>query len=451
MKPALILLFLSMFCSLTGQKGHFMRSIWLAAAAILASFIAYSPMNSANKIIAWGFYSNQLSSWLVMLTFFISFLAMVVSTTKIQWSTTHSQKAFGAAVILISLFVSICFVISNLLWFYMFFEGSLIPMFFLVAGWGAYQERVEASTYMIMYTVGASLPFLLLIASCSGTLTKPLFPTVTQVVDILPPSVIWYSSMMAFLVKLPLYPFHLWLPKAHVEAPTAGSMILAGVMLKLGGFGLICSLIMFSHLFPQLLWVVAAFALWGGMMAMLHCILQVDLKSAIAYSSVAHMSLVIYGAVSMNCWGLCSSTMIMISHGLTSSGLFCLTHWVYDLTGARLLSVVTGLLMTSRPLSTWGIILLSANIPTPPWLSMVGEVMALPAIFSHESHSILIIPLVGMMYLSAVFSLSIFTELFQGTPSQTSTHSDVEKVAHLTLYAHSGPLLGMMTFIDKVC
>nr|USS60637.1 NADH dehydrogenase subunit 4 [Nipponacmea sp. JM-2022] len=450
MKLALVLGFISMLFSISREEGHFMRCVWAGLGSALMCLLCYRPGVTHFSVIGWGLYSNQLTSWLVCLTWFITFLSLVVSTSKVSWSGVRSLKAFGVVVWLINLAVSLSFLVSNLLWFYILFEGSLVPMFYLVAGWGSYQERVEAGYYMVMYTVGASLPLLMVISFCQGSLSKSVCSLMLSEVSVLPSSVICYGVLMAFLVKLPLYPLHLWLPKAHVEAPTAGSMILAGVMLKLGGFGVVCSLDMFSHYMSGELWVVSSFALVGGMLAAGYCLLQVDLKAAIAYSSVAHMSLVIYGAMSLNSWGMNSCTLTMVSHGLTSSGLFCLTHWVYELVGSRLLSVVGGLMVSARSLSLWGVALLSANIPTPPWLSIAGEVMVVPSIMAHETHYLLIFPMAVMMFMGAAFSLNIYVELFQGSSNQTLQMKDLDKVGHLSLYGHVVPLLGLMVMMDKM-
>lgn len=145
-------------------------------------------------------------------------------------------------------------------------------------------------------------------------------------VKILPIRVICFCSIIAFVVKLPVFPFHAWLPKAHVEAPTAGSIILAGVMLKLGGFGLVCSLAIYGSFFDGRAVYLGFAGVMGGVVAMCRCITHDDLKAGIAYSSVAHIRLVFLGAVLINQWGLSRLTVTIIRHGLTSSGLFCLVH-----------------------------------------------------------------------------------------------------------------------------
>ncbi len=155
----------------------------------------------------------------------------------------------------------------------------------------------------------------------------------------------WYvRTVLAFLVKLPIFIFHLWLPKAHVEAPIAGSIILAGVLLKLGGYGLIRVLIVFQEVNRRFCWLWVRLGIVGGVYISLICIRQVDIKSWIAYSSVVHVRLVLCGVIILSWWGLAGRVILMVGHGLCSSGLFCLANVVYERTGRRRLIVNEGLL-----------------------------------------------------------------------------------------------------------
>lgn len=147
-----------------------------------------------------------------------------------------------------------------------------------------------------------------------------------------------------FFVKAPIYFVHLWLPKAHVEAPVSGSIILAGVMLKLGGYGLIRFLILFPYSTLCLSWIFFSISLVGGVLVSFICLRQRDVKSLIAYSSVSHMGLVICGLLTYSYWGFCGSLLIIVAHGLCSSGLFCLANISYERVGSRSLFLVKGLL-----------------------------------------------------------------------------------------------------------
>ena len=207
----------------------------------------------------------------------------------------------------------------SLLSFYIFFESRLIPTLFLILGWG----------YLLFYSLLVSLRLLvgiLFVYNSLGLLCLFLLYGNNSLVS----SLFYICIIFAFLVRMPMFMVHLWLPKAHVEAPVAGSIILAGVLLKLGGYGL---LLVFPVLFKfgfrfSIIWV--ALRLVGGLFVSLFFMRQTDLKSLISYSSVAHMSMVIGGIMTLSYWGVCRSFALMVAHGLCSSGLFCLSNISYE-------------------------------------------------------------------------------------------------------------------------
>nr|UOX27629.1 NADH dehydrogenase subunit 4 [Nippolachnus piri] len=267
-----------------------------------------------------------------------------------------------------------CFFSNNFIMFYIFYEINLIPVIILIYGWGYQYERFSAGFYLFMYMVFYSLPFF----SCILNFNKFFF-IFMYYLDYLNIMNIYcyYFMLMIFLVKMPLFMFHIWLPKAHVEAPIAGSMILAGIMLKLGGFGIYHVLMLIFKINLKLNFFFISLSLLGMMFLSLFCFFQSDLKILIAYSSVVHMGLVIIGLLTLNNWGYCGSLVLMFGHGLCSSGLFCLSNICYIRFKSRSIFLNSGLINIFPYLSFWWFLLCSSNMSFPPSLNLFGELFLL--------------------------------------------------------------------------
>nr|CDN85593.2 NADH dehydrogenase subunit 4 [Cherax destructor] len=340
-----------------------------------------------------------LSVWIVML--------MVYSSSGVKKTSNFSSGFLlvnlGLLVVLVLTFSSV-----NYLMFYISFESSLIPMLVLILGWGYQPERIQAGVYMLFYTLFASLPLLvslLSLYSLSGSLNMGLLASHISAPTV---NILWYfCTVFAFMVKLPLFLFHLWLPKAHVEAPVSGSMILAGVLLKLGGYGLIRVLSMFSEVNKMFSWVWMSLGILGGVVISLMCLRQVDMKSLIAYSSVAHMGLVLGGLISMSSWGLNGALVVMVGHGLCSSGLFCLANMVYERLGSRSLMISKGLLSFMPSMGFWWFLLVVGNMAAPPTLNLMGEISLIISVVSWSK--LVMLGVGALSFFSASYTLYMYS------------------------------------------
>nr|ATN41160.1 NADH dehydrogenase subunit 4 [Diptera sp. 59 LC-2017] len=378
---------------------------------------------------------DLLSYSLILLSLWISSLMMMAS--EMIFKLNNYSKLFILNIVFLLFFLILAFGNNNLFLFYLFFESSLIPTLFLILGWGYQPERLQAGLYLLFYTLLVSLPMLIglfFLYNKIGSMNFYILSNYMFEFDIL-----YISMILAFLVKMPMFLVHLWLPKAHVEAPISGSMILAGIMLKLGGYGLlrVFSFLQSTGMKYNFIWI--SISLVGGILISLVCLRQTDLKSLIAYSSVAHMGIVLSGLMTLNFWGLCGSLSLMIAHGLCSSGLFCLANISYERLGSRSLLINKGLLNFMPSMTLWWFLLSSANMAAPPTLNLLGEISLLNSIISWSWMSMLMLSLLS--FFSAAYSLYLYAYTQHGKIySGVYSFSNGKIREYLLLFLHWFPL-----------
>nr|YP_009776979.1 NADH dehydrogenase subunit 4 [Mansonia uniformis]QJA27633.1 NADH dehydrogenase subunit 4 [Mansonia uniformis] len=380
---------------------------WFFQNMLFIFFFFYMCMgyNSYFSNISYCFGLDLVSYGLVLLSLWICALMMMASESYIRQNNYVNLFMFLLFFLLLMLVLT--FSSLSVIMFYLFFESSLIPTLFLILGWGYQPERLQAGIYLLFYTLLASLPLLIgvfYIYDYVGSLNFML---------LMNSSLIGYNYIFlyfcligAFLVKMPMFLVHLWLPKAHVEAPVSGSMILAGVLLKLGGYGLLRMFSVLQILGVKLNYLWIGVSLVGGVLVSLVCLRQTDLKALIAYSSVAHMGIVLGGLMTLSLWGVSGAYTLMIAHGLCSSGLFCLANISYERMGSRSLLINKGMLNFMPSMSLWWFLLCSSNMAAPPTLNLLGEVSLINSLVGWSWVSMIMLSLLS--FFSASYTLYLF-------------------------------------------
>nr|AVN67860.1 NADH dehydrogenase subunit 4 [Therea olegrandjeani] len=355
-------------------------------------------------LFSYGFGCDVISYGLILLSFWICVLMITASESVVRFSYYSGFFLFMIIFLLLMLFCT--FSSINMFSFYLFFEGSLIPTLFLILGWGYQPERLQAGIYLLFYTLMASLPLLVGILFCYIYLNNLSFFFLNDFY-LFTGWLFYFCMIFAFLVKMPMFVVHLWLPSAHVEAPVSGSMILAGVLLKLGGYGMvrIYNMLILMGLSYNFIWL--SISLVGGLVVSFICMRQTDLSALIAYSSVAHMGMVIGGLMTLTYWGYEGGYILMISHGLCSSGLFCLANICYERLGSRSILINKGLLNFMPSMAMWWFLLSACNMAAPPSLNLLGEIELLNGIIGWSWVSMLFLSFLS--FFSAAYTLYMYS------------------------------------------
>nr|UXB58779.1 NADH dehydrogenase subunit 4 [Cottus gulosus] len=411
----------------------------------LASFfwllnMAETGWSSLNFYMA----TDSLSTPLLVLTCWLLPLMILASQNHTASEPLNQQRMYLTLLTSLQIFLILAFGATEIIMFYVMFEATLIPTLILITRWGNQTERLNAGVYFLFYTLAGSLPLLvalLLLQNSTGTLSLLTIQYSDPVeLSSYAHKLWWAGCLLAFLVKMPLYGVHLWLPKAHVEAPVAGSMILAAVLLKLGGYGMMRMVVMLEPLTKELSYPFIVFALWGVIMTGSICLRQTDLKSLIAYSSVSHMGLVVGGILIQTPWGFSGALILMIAHGLASSALFCLANTSYERTHSRTMLLARGLQMVLPLMTAWWFIASLANLALPPLPNLMGELMIITSLFNWSWWTIILTG-AGTL-ITASYSLYMFLMSQRGPlPAHIIALDPSHTREHLLLALHLLPLV----------
>nr|YP_008239016.1 NADH dehydrogenase subunit 4 [Tor putitora]AGO89567.1 NADH dehydrogenase subunit 4 [Tor putitora]ANC49714.1 NADH dehydrogenase subunit 4 [Tor mosal mahanadicus] len=399
---------------------------------------------SSNTYLA----TDPLSTPLLVLTCWLLPLMILASQNHINPEPISRQRSYISLLASLQTFLIMAFGATEVIMFYIMFEATLIPTLIIITRWGNQTERLNAGTYFLFYTLAGSLPLLvalLLLQQSTGTLSM-LVLQYSQPLQLNSwGHMIWWAGcLIAFLVKMPLYGVHLWLPKAHVEAPVAGSMVLAAVLLKLGGYGMMRMMVMLDPLSKELAYPFIILALWGVIMTGSICLRQTDLKSLIAYSSVSHMGLVAGGILIQTPWGFSGAIILMIAHGLVSSALFCLANTAYERTHSRTMILARGLQVIFPLTATWWFLANLANLALPPLPNLMGELMIITTLFSWSPWTILLTGLGTLI--TAGYSLYMFLMSQRGqVPNHITGLQPFHTREHLLMTLHLIPVILLVT------
>jgi NADH-quinone oxidoreductase subunit M len=373
---------------------------------------------------AWALGIDGFALMLIMLSVFLMPICVGASWRAI----TERVPEYMATFLVTELLMIGTFAAQDLFLFYIFFEGGLIPMFLIIGIWGG-ANRIYASYKFFLYTLLGSVLMLvamLWMANEAGTSFIPTlmahdFPVQAQ-------TWLWLAFFASFAVKMPMWPVHTWLPDAHVQAPTAGSVILAGVLLKLGGYGFLrFSLPMFPQASADLTWLVFGLSAVAVIYTSLVALVQQDMKKLIAYSSVAHMAIVTIGLFAFNQQGIEGAVIVMLSHGLVSGALFLCVGVIYDRLHTREISRYGGLAITMPVYATLFLLFTMASIGLPGTSGFVGEFLSLAGTYQLSTWTTLLCTtgiILGAAYMLYLYRRVVFGEI---------VHDDVRAMPDLSM------------------
>lgn len=390
---------------------------------------------------------DGISILFIILTTFISLLCII----SVNSSVKTRLREFLIAILIMESFMIGVFCSLDLLIFYLFFEAGLIPMFLIIGIWGG-PKRVYAAFKFFLYTLLGSVLMLVAIISIywiSGT--TDIVKLYEEGIDPKYQNLLWLAFFSSFAVKTPMWPVHTWLPDAHVEAPTVGSVLLAAILLKMAGYGFIrFSLGLFpiaSEIFTPLIYILSLVAI---IFTSLIALMQEDMKKLIAYSSVAHMGYVTLGIFTLQQQGIEGSIMQMISHGLVSAALFLCVGVIYDRMHSRMISSYGGIVSIIPKYSVFFMIFTLAALGLPGTLGFVSEFLILMGAFI-DNFLVAVIASIGVI-LGAAYMLWLYKRVVFGelTNSDLAKMDDLNSSEYFILISLAIPILFFGFYPDPI-
>lgn len=426
-KLLIILIIFSVIINIYRLNLYFYRNILFLISFFILTNIRFNQW----YLISINIGINIFSFGMVLLTIWVIGIIYIILNEESNLKECFNILFFIMIVILIN------FIILRFIWFYFIFEVSLILIFYVIIKWGAGTLRVISGYYLIFYTLFFSLPLLFILFSIINLFGRDIF-IIIEINNNIINMIIFIYILGSFLVKLPIYILHNWLLKAHVEAPVFGSMILAAIILKLGSYGLLRLIYILYNNFVKVNIYLIELRLIGSVILRIICLRQIDIKIIIALSSVVHIGLILRSILTILKLRLYGSYIIIIAHGLCSSGLFFILNLNYKITNSRLIIINKGVIVYIPSITLMWFLLCSSNIAAPLSLNLVREVILLIGLIIYLK--IFIIKLFIYCLLRFIYSLYFFRYMNHGN-SNYNIHINIRNIKnYLVLLFHWFPL-----------
>lgn len=431
-----IILFISLIILFNNKKIFYYNICFILRLIFLFKF-SFKDILWVNLGLIFGY--DLYSFFLLILSLWI--LGLIFITIQLDKVIKGSYRKKLIIFIIILIILILFFSSINLMLFYLIFELRLIPTFIIIIYWGINFERLTASYYLLIYTIFISLPLLIYIIKLfklNGSFDLNLL----KLIIIVNFNFGWWDYIIlfiAFYIKIPIYIFHIWLPKAHVEAPVYGSIILAAILLKLGSYGLLRFIEIFIYNRYNYNYLIFSVRIIGSIVISLVCLIQIDIKRLVAYSSVVHINVLICSIITLIKLGFIRAYIIIISHGLCSSGLFFIVNLYYERSNRRLLFFNKGIINLLPSLRVWWFILCVSNFSFPFSLNFIREILMIIILIRWEIF--IIIYLIIICFFRRVYSLYLYSYIQHGLTYNEENIRLVNLKDYLILFIHVYPLV----------